>query len=239
MARELDSKENLAGVICKISEIFTSCRHRHHTDGRSTFLDWYLILGVDQEAGDEVIRKRYRQLALQLHPDKNKHHKADAAFKLVLEAYSCLSDEAKRRIFDSFKCEKFCIECYEKFNSSQNGNGKEENTCTNTSTTYKSSKRFIHAFKELQKRLSKECRVIENCLRATNQSLNGYPVFDPDNRVFYPEYPYFRMPVSGENANHFPSNGVAGFKRRGSKRESSVYNVGCEVNIPCTTESTD
>lgn len=131
--------------------------------------------------------------------------------------------------------ESFCTECYAKFKSSRNNNGKEENISTNTGTTYKSSKRFIHAFKELQKRLSEECRVIENCLRATNQSVSGYPVFDPDNRVFYPDYPHFRMPVTGENTK-FPSNGGTGLRRRGNKRESSVYNVECEVNMSGKTE---
>ncbi|KAJ4819205.1 Chaperone DnaJ [Rhynchospora pubera] len=229
MAKELDSKENLVGVICKISEIFISCQHHHHSDGKSSFLDWYLILGVDQESGEEVIRKRYRQLALQLHPDKNKHQKADVAFKLVLEAYSCLSDKSKRSSFDSLRRTSFCTECYAKFKSSQNGNSKE-NTCTNTNTTFKSSKRFVHALKELQKKFTEECRVIDNCLRATNPSLNGYPVFDPDNRVFYPDYAHFRIPVSGTTARHFPANGVGSLRRRGSMRESSVYSVGPEVD---------
>jgi hypothetical protein len=129
--------------------------------------------------------------------------------------------------------ESFCTECYAKFKSGRNENGKE-NISTNTGTTYKSSRRFIHAFKELQKRLSEECRVIENCLRATNQSISGYPVFDPLNRVFYPDYPHFRKPASGENAN-FSSNGGAGL-RRGNKRESSVYNVECEVDTSGKTE---
>jgi hypothetical protein len=133
--------------------------------------------------------------------------------------------------------ESFCTECYAKFKSGRNRNedGEKENNSTNTNTTYKPSRRFIHAFKELQKRLSEECRVIENCLRATNQSVSGYPVFDPDSRVFYPDYPHFRMPVSGEKT-YFPSNGGAGLRRRCNKRESSVYNVECEVNMSGKTE---
>lgn len=62
--------------------------------------DWYRILKVDEESELSVIKKRYRHLALLLHPDKNKHVKAEAAFKLVSEAYACLSDKEKRASFN-------------------------------------------------------------------------------------------------------------------------------------------
>ncbi|TYJ98449.1 meiotically up-regulated gene 184 protein-like protein [Cucumis melo var. makuwa] len=63
-------------------------------------IDWYRILGVDPLADEETIRKHYRKLALILHPDKNKSIGADGAFKIVSEAWSCLSDKAKRAVFD-------------------------------------------------------------------------------------------------------------------------------------------
>ena len=62
--------------------------------------DWYGILGVDQQADDETVRKQYRKLALMLHPDKNKSVGADGAFKLISEAWSLLSDKAKRVAYD-------------------------------------------------------------------------------------------------------------------------------------------
>ncbi|XP_010440884.1 PREDICTED: dnaJ homolog subfamily B member 12-like [Camelina sativa] len=62
--------------------------------------DWYKILGVDPLADDEAVKKTYRQLALLLHPDKNKFDGAEGAFKLVLEAWSLLSDEVKRASYD-------------------------------------------------------------------------------------------------------------------------------------------
>lgn len=40
---------------------------------------------MEEDAGIDVIRKQYHKLALQLHPDKNKHPKAEVAFKLVSE----------------------------------------------------------------------------------------------------------------------------------------------------------
>ncbi|XP_007038974.2 PREDICTED: uncharacterized protein LOC18605728 [Theobroma cacao] len=62
--------------------------------------DWYGMLGVNPSADDEVVRKQYRKLALMLHPDKNKSVGADGAFKLVSEAWSLLSDKAKRLAYN-------------------------------------------------------------------------------------------------------------------------------------------
>ncbi|KAF5442241.1 hypothetical protein F2P56_034925 [Juglans regia] len=58
--------------------------------------DWYGVLGVNPLADDETVKKQYRKLALMLHPDKNKCLGAEGAFKLVSEAWSLLSDKAKR-----------------------------------------------------------------------------------------------------------------------------------------------
>ncbi|CAB4294607.1 unnamed protein product [Prunus armeniaca] len=62
--------------------------------------DWYGILGADPKADDETVRRQYRKLALMLHPDKNKSIGADGAFKLLSEAWSLLSDKAKRVAYD-------------------------------------------------------------------------------------------------------------------------------------------
>lgn len=59
-------------------------------------VDWYGVLGVTPSADDESLRRQYRKLALVLHPDKNKSVGADGAFKLLSEAWSLLSDKAKR-----------------------------------------------------------------------------------------------------------------------------------------------
>ncbi|KZV23565.1 hypothetical protein F511_05119 [Dorcoceras hygrometricum] len=63
-------------------------------------VDWYGVLGVKPTADDETIRKQYRKFALMLHPDKNKSVRADGAFKLVSEAWSMLSDTAKRLAYN-------------------------------------------------------------------------------------------------------------------------------------------
>ncbi|XP_057442858.1 uncharacterized protein LOC130734444 [Lotus japonicus] len=66
-------------------------------------MDWYGILGVDPFADEETIRKKYRVLALSLHPDKNRSLGAEGAFKLVSEAWSLLSDKAKRLAYNNIR----------------------------------------------------------------------------------------------------------------------------------------
>jgi molecular chaperone DnaJ len=65
--------------------------------------DYYEVLGVDQRAGDAELKKAYRQLAMQYHPDKNPgDKKAEERFKEVSEAYAVLSDPDKRAHYDRF-----------------------------------------------------------------------------------------------------------------------------------------
>lgn len=64
--------------------------------------DWYAILQLDGRSNDdELIKRQYRRLALLLHPDKNKFPFADAAFKLVADAWALLSDVTKKSAYDN------------------------------------------------------------------------------------------------------------------------------------------
>ncbi len=65
--------------------------------------DFYKILGIDKKASSEDIKKAYRKLAHQYHPDKNKGDKtAEEKFKDVNEANSVLIDPEKRKLYDQY-----------------------------------------------------------------------------------------------------------------------------------------
>jgi len=66
-------------------------------------VDYYKVLGVSKGASQEEIKKAYRTLALEYHPDRNEGGKeAEEKFKEINEAYSVLSDEKKRQSYDRF-----------------------------------------------------------------------------------------------------------------------------------------
>src|SRR2546423_2130009 len=65
------------------------------------FKDYYEVLGVSRTATDEEIKKAFRKLARQYHPDVAKNKKqAEEKFKDINEAYEVLSDPAKRKKYD-------------------------------------------------------------------------------------------------------------------------------------------
>jgi molecular chaperone DnaJ len=64
--------------------------------------DYYEILGVGRDAAEDDIRRAFRKLARQYHPDVNKEEEAHARFKEINEAYEVLSDREKRQVYDRF-----------------------------------------------------------------------------------------------------------------------------------------
>ncbi|HEU0001578.1 MAG TPA: molecular chaperone DnaJ [Ktedonobacteraceae bacterium] len=64
--------------------------------------DYYEILGVTRGAGEDELKKAYRRLAKQYHPDTNKEPGAEARFIEINEAYETLSDPQKRSVYDRY-----------------------------------------------------------------------------------------------------------------------------------------
>ncbi len=69
--------------------------------------DYYESLGISKSATPEEIKRAYRKLALQYHPDRNKTKEAEAKFKEVTKAYEVLSDPQKRQTYDQLGHQAF------------------------------------------------------------------------------------------------------------------------------------
>src|SRR6516165_8516774 len=69
----------------------------------STKRDYYEVLGVARDAGAEEIKRAYRKLAMQYHPDRNVgDQEAEQKFKEAAEAYEVLRDAEKRQRYDRY-----------------------------------------------------------------------------------------------------------------------------------------
>ena len=64
--------------------------------------DFYRLLEVDRSASEEEIKRSYRRLARELHPDTNKDPAAEERFKRITVAYETLRDAERRRRYDMF-----------------------------------------------------------------------------------------------------------------------------------------
>ena len=80
--------------------------------------NYFAILGLGQDASLEEIKKAYKTLALQFHPDKNNDPGAEERFKEIGEAFENLTDPVKRSEYDTFRHRNVshpCDLCYKRF----------------------------------------------------------------------------------------------------------------------------
>ena len=69
--------------------------------------DLYKVLGVSKSASVDELKRAYRKLAVEFHPDKNKSKEAEEKFKEINQAYEVLSNPAKRQQYDQFGAAAF------------------------------------------------------------------------------------------------------------------------------------
>ncbi|XP_077247406.1 uncharacterized protein LOC143887187 [Tasmannia lanceolata] len=229
MREESDCRSQLVMEICTMSSISATCAHHRHTK-KPSFVDWYLLLQIDQDAGVDAIRRRYHQLALQLHPDKNNHPKAEVAFKLVSEAYSCLSDDAKRTAFDYERQISFCKECSRKpkyqTHKFHNILNKEKLNRCNTMEQARSYK-VLQATKEARQRFKEEARVIETCLRSYQAFGREHPIFNPFNPPLFQGYPHQRTQIlkKPKDFMYLHTGNEQNYKHGRGKLESPIFEI--------------
>lgn len=93
LSRDLDGVSEMITAF-KILKVGLKC------SGAGESPDWYKILQVEPFSHINSIKKQYKKLALVLHPDKSPFVASEEAFKLVGEAFRCLSDKVRRKDYD-------------------------------------------------------------------------------------------------------------------------------------------
>ncbi|WP_209690715.1 DnaJ domain-containing protein [Methanomicrobium sp. W14] len=96
--------------------------------------DYYEILGIDDDADENEIKKAYRSLARAFHPDTSTHPNAKKMFILVNEAYETLSDSAKRSDYDRLLKESRSLSSNEPGPENQTENSYTKNDDRNCDT---------------------------------------------------------------------------------------------------------
>ncbi|KAK6148470.1 hypothetical protein DH2020_019382 [Rehmannia glutinosa] len=153
-------------------------------------LDFYSILGVDPSVDRFKLKKQYKKMAVLLHPDKNKTVGADAAFRLLSEAWTFLSDSAKRSSYDQrrnlfagYSAGAGGYDNCSKFSSSHGRLDTFWTVCTSCHVQYEYLRKYVN------KRLScKNCRGVFIAVETGLAPLDG--AFPYSNYSYVPENGY-------------------------------------------------
>ncbi|KAK4369315.1 hypothetical protein RND71_013107 [Anisodus tanguticus] len=140
--------------------------------------DFYAILGLDTFVDKAKLKKQYKKMAVLLHPDKNKSVGADGAFRLVSEAWTVLSDGAKRSSYDHrrslFSLHGSGVGSYDSYSNSSVSHNRLDTfwtVCTSCHVQYEYLRKYVN------KRLScKNCRGVFIAVETGLAPVNGsYP----------------------------------------------------------------
>ncbi|KAM3344539.1 hypothetical protein P3S68_024248 [Capsicum galapagoense] len=141
--------------------------------------DFYTILGMDPSANRAKLKKQYKRMAMLLHPDKNKTVGADGAFRFVSEAWTVLSDRAKRSSYDQrrnlFTLHTSGVGNYANYSNSPAPHGRLDTfwtVCTSCQVQYEYHRKYVN------KRLScKNCRGVFIAVETGLAPVNGSYAF--------------------------------------------------------------
>ncbi|KAL2938547.1 Chaperone protein DnaJ [Bienertia sinuspersici] len=178
--------------------------------------DFYSILGLKPSADKSMVKRQYKRLAVLLHPDKNRTVGADGAFRLVSEAWTHLSDNAKRATYD--------LKRNGQVSSTVVAGATYSNNCAKSSlpptfwTVCTSCQvQYEYLRKYVNKRLScKNCRATFMAVELRAAPINGsYPVSQfsvvPDNGYSSSSHGYGNMTFYSTNPVYVSGNGVPGY----------------------------
>ncbi|KAG5606426.1 hypothetical protein H5410_027918 [Solanum commersonii] len=144
-------------------------------------LDFYTILGMDPSANRAKLKKQYKRMAVLLHPDKNKNVGADGAFRFISEAWTVLSDRAKRSAYDQrrdlFTLHTSGVGNYANYSNTPASHGRLDTfwtVCTSCQVQYEYHRKYVN------KRLScKNCRGVFIAVETGLAPVNGSYAFSP------------------------------------------------------------
>lgn len=178
-------------------------------------VDFYSILGLKPSADKSMVKRQYKRLAVLLHPDKNRTVGADGAFRLLSEAWTHLSDNARRHTYD--------LKRNGQLSSTVVAGATFPNNCAKSSlpptfwTVCTSCQvQYEYLRKYVNKRLScKNCRATFMAVEMGTAPINGsYPVsqfsFVPDNG-YSNSHGYNNMTFFPPNPVYVSGNGIPGY----------------------------